>query len=78
MKLIKVKCKDDREAFLKRLSDAIWKTIRVARSTSAIHKKQMFEKLPKKEAQELLNEAKYYQEFHPDRIEQFQRIINEK
>ena len=69
------------DEFIKYLGDALYKTTRAlidANTTNRITFERMFKKLPKKEAQELLDLAKKFEEFHPDVIDSIQRNIIDK
>jgi len=69
------------DEFEKYLSNVLYKTtgaLKDANTTNTITYKKMFEKLPKKEAQELLDLCKKFEEFHPDVINIIQKNIIDK
>lgn len=69
------------QKFLKELDDAMFKTIRKLRSsrdTCCTHFQKMFTKLPIDEANKLLDKAEKFEEFHPDNIKFYRKIVNKK
>ena len=67
--------------FIKQLNDSLYKTtgkILAQQTTCHIHFRKMFEKLPITEGLSILNKAKKFEEFHPDNIKIYEKIIQNK
>jgi len=64
--------------FLELLTDKLYETsgaVRIRHTTCTPHYIQMFKKLPTREAHELLDLAIKYDEFHPDSVALFRKVI---